>query len=79
MNFTDTEYVIFRGLIIFEFACTVVSLMVVLMTFYLVASVPQFHVNLIAIIANMPIAYIIIAGGRIIEIIYVLFDPHIGK
>jgi hypothetical protein len=79
MDFTETSDVIFRLLIILEFIGTIVALMIVGMAFYLVAKVPQFHRNLIGIIGNMAVAFLVIAFGRLIEIGGEGFDPHIDS
>jgi hypothetical protein len=79
MNFTDTSYAVFRSLIIVEFIGTIVALLIVGMAFYLVAKVPQFHRNLIGLIGNMTVAFLVVAFGRLMEIGGEGFDPHIDS
>jgi hypothetical protein len=79
MDFTEASYVVFRSLIILEFIGIIVTLMIVGMAFYLVAKVPQFHRNLIGLIGNVVVAFLVIALGRLIEIGGEGFDPHIDS
>jgi hypothetical protein len=79
MNLTETSYAVFRSLIIFEFIGTIVTLIIVGMAFYLIAKVPQFHRNLIGLIGNMAMTFLVMAFVRLIEIGVEGFNPYIGK
>lgn len=78
-NFTIQEYKVFHVLLIFEFICLMTTLVVLFLSLYIVFKHPQFHWNLIGIMANLVIIYIVIVICRLGQMVSIDFDPDGGE